>query len=185
MFVLIPLGEIIPVWGVLSRKAKPVSACEPVAPHSAGQTSSYASVVTEGNGIAAKSAGRESRRRQRREANRRYQQSERGKQCQRDRQRRYRKRQVQARVTDQGGGTINSPAPRRSPTLCRCSICGRFSRWTDPFPPIPRQRRGWHDRWAGRRKSKKIRFPMIANSWSVGFKRKPFCKAIRDGEPTS
>ena len=60
-------------------------------------------------------------RRQRREANRRYQQSERGKQSQRDRQRRYRERQVQACVTDQGGGTINSPAPRRSPTLCRCS----------------------------------------------------------------
>ena len=58
MFVLIPLGDIIPVWGALSKKAKSVSACESVATHSAGQTSLYASVVTEGNGIAAKSAGR-------------------------------------------------------------------------------------------------------------------------------
>ena len=102
--------------------------------------------------------------RQRREANRRYQQSERG-QSQRDRQSgaagpglRY----------DQGGGTINSPAPRRSPTLCRCSICGRFSRWTDPFPPIPRQRRGWRDRWP----VGESRFPMILTrrrtSWILG-----------------
>ena len=54
MFVLIPLGDIIPVWGALSKKAKSVSACDglPTVP------GKLPSVVTEGNGIAAKSAGR-------------------------------------------------------------------------------------------------------------------------------
>ena len=139
------LGDIIPVWGALSKKAKSVSACESVATHSAGQI--FVCVSCDQGQHCSQECRAVVRCRQRREANRRYQQSERGKQSQRDRQRRYRERQVQACVTDQGGGTINSPAPRRSPTLCRCSICGRFSRWTDPFPPIPRQRRGWRDRW--------------------------------------
>jgi len=60
-----------------------------------------------------------------REASRRYQGSERGRQCHRHRQHRYRHRQT--RVTHQGGRMIAlSPPPRRS-VVSRCTICGRVS----------------------------------------------------------
>ncbi len=96
---------------------------------------------------------------QRRRANCRHQRSPEGRLDHRDRQREYRRRQ-RARVTDQGSLSIASPAlsgceiaestaipdpahtqrwsePRGS-RFPRCIICGRSSRWVDPFPRIPR-----------------------------------------------
>lgn len=80
------------------------------------------------------------RRGQRRAADRRYQQSERGRQFHRRRQCRYRERQAPAPVTDQGCQKINSPPPLRRPVIRHCTICGRFSPWINPFPPVPRRR---------------------------------------------
>ncbi len=82
------------------------------------------------------------RRKLRREANRRYQQSEQGRQFHRHRQRRYRERQAQARtcVTDQGLRTVPAPVRPRISGVCRCKICGRYSHWINPFPVIPRRR---------------------------------------------
>ena len=85
---------------------------------------------------------------QRRRANCRHQRSPEGRLDHRDRQREYRRRKP-LRVTDQGSVSITFPAtcssgiritPRRAPFL-RCIICGRSSRWVDPFPRIPRTRR--------------------------------------------
>jgi hypothetical protein len=95
-----------------------------------------------------------SRRQQRREANRRHQQSPEGRLDHRDRQREYRRRRS-ARVTDQGSqpqtasGRMTAPAPppraafeRRAPEegfepdlslpLC-CWRCGRRGEWIHPF----------------------------------------------------
>jgi hypothetical protein len=98
---------------------------------------------------------------QRRCANGRHQQSLEGRLDHRDRQRDYRRRrQAQARVTDQGSLSIASPAsfecgpaeasesqeassPAQSsgPDLwLRCRICGRLGRFIDPFPRRPRRR---------------------------------------------
>jgi len=98
---------------------------------------------------------------QRRQANRRHQQSPEGRADHRDRQRDYRRRQ-RARVTDK-----SSPPPAASANLSEragiatcevapapnfrrfsspppqegwvvCQICGRRGRWVDPFPPLRR-----------------------------------------------
>jgi len=83
------------------------------------------------------------RRVQRREANRRYQESERGRTRHRERQRAYRRR----RVTDQGSSATSSamtmdaptlfPAPAREAGggagLLVCQCCGRVGRRIDPF----------------------------------------------------
>jgi hypothetical protein len=107
----------------------------------------------------------QSRRTQRRQANKRHQQSPEGQLDHRDGQRRYRLRcdQKQARVTDQGSLSITSPAlfscgpaeattPIKIPStaafglvqqplvLLRCRICGRLGRFINPFPRIPRKR---------------------------------------------
>jgi len=83
------------------------------------------------------------RRQQRREANRRYQQSEPGRASHRRCQQRYRLR-AQAAVTDQGAATITLPTAVQLAKLCRCTVCGQHGRWIDPFPTIPRRwRRGW------------------------------------------
>ena len=92
---------------------------------------------------------------QRRSANCRHQRSLEGRLDHRDRQRAYRRRQAQARVTGQGSLSIISPAPcgcgTPGPTriaqswpaqqpvrlLC-CIICGRKGCFVDPFPRIPR-----------------------------------------------
>lgn len=97
---------------------------------------------------------------QRRRANCRHQRSPEGRLDHRDRQREYRRRQAQARVTDQGSLSITSPVnmrewdtpttrsallrgtavfTRRGPEnrrrrLLHCIICGRSSRFVDPFP---------------------------------------------------
>ena len=102
---------------------------------------------------------------QRRQANKRHQQSPEGQLDHCDRQREYRRRchQKQARVTDQGSLSITSPAlfscgPEKPPVAAekpgprqglpeqpqafslRCRICGRPGRFIDPFPRIPRRR---------------------------------------------
>lgn len=101
-------------------------------------------------------------RRQRREANRRHQQSPEGRADHRDRQREYRKRH-RAGVTDKsslrGSPCVNltvpparepieaTPAPDLgpSPNASRlagpagwvvCQICGRRGRWVNPFPEV-------------------------------------------------
>lgn len=101
------------------------------------------------------------RLRQRRRANCRYQQSVEGRLDHSDRQRRYRARCKQKSVTDQGSISIPSPviialeekqapvtparsnqAPAESASAAgRCIVCGRSSRFVDPFPHIPRS--GW------------------------------------------
>jgi hypothetical protein len=80
----------------------------------------------------------EVRRRQRHDANRRYQQSEPGRESHRRCQQRYRGRASQP-VTDQGIVPITSPAPPQRATVCQCAICGRHSLWIDPFPSVPRR----------------------------------------------
>jgi hypothetical protein len=104
---------------------------------------------------------------QRRCANRRHQQSPEGRLDHRDRQRKYRRRRAQARVTDQGSLLIISPSssgcgpidaipvdvpsksgdtlpprwPEKRPGVWPCCrICGRSGRFVDPFPRIPRRR---------------------------------------------
>jgi len=108
----------------------------------------------------------QARLRQRRLANRRHQQSPEGRLDHRDRQRQYRQRRCQARVTDQGSlliacsasflhGTTEATSPdtarpaaaifprwpeNRPGVQLRCRVCGRVGRFIDPFPPIPRRR---------------------------------------------
>jgi len=101
------------------------------------------------------------RLRQRRCANRRHQQSPEGRLDPRDRQRRYRRRQIQTRVTDQGSLSIpyspscrsgglyaevpeqNAAAllsrgtPRHAGVFICCHLCGRPGRCVEPFPPTP------------------------------------------------
>lgn len=99
------------------------------------------------------------RRQQRRLANRRHQQTPEGRADHRDRQRDYRRRRSQARVTDQSslvlssGGRIplrgpfpmsdlhrqGSRAAQRHNGLLRCVICGRLGRFVEPFPGIFRR----------------------------------------------
>ena len=91
------------------------------------------------------------RRRQRKAANSRYQQAEHGRDAHRRCQRRYRERLTPVPVTDQAIPAITMPAPPQRPKLCQCTVCGRQSRWIDPFPPIPRS-------WGRGRRSKKYVF---------------------------
>lgn len=113
------------------------------------------------------SCRRQARLGQRRCANRRHQQSLEGRLDHRDRQREYRQRRAQARVTDQGslliagstlsgGGpikTILSELPERSGAVTlprwpqtqpggwlRCRICGRKGHFIDPLLGISRRR---------------------------------------------
>jgi hypothetical protein len=80
------------------------------------------------------------RRRQRCAADRRYQQSERGRLRHQQRQRRYRERQIPTRVTDQGCRIVTFSQPRRWAALDHCAICGRLSPWINPFPTIPQRK---------------------------------------------
>ena len=95
------------------------------------------------------------RRRQRSEANRRYQSSQKGRDAHRGCQRRHRDRR--ASVTDQGSLSSASPAVTASVlqkpiSRCICIVCGKESRWTNPYPQPPR------DFWGSARRSKKYVF---------------------------
>jgi hypothetical protein len=103
---------------------------------------------------------RYARLRQQRCATRRHQQSPEGRLDHRDRQRRYRRRQIKASVTDQGSLSVAysascgsgcfepEAAGKITPALLpRCPVrqagvrvcchrCGRPGRWIDPFPPV-------------------------------------------------
>jgi len=108
------------------------------------------------------------RRRQRRSANRRHQTSTEGRLDHRDRQRQYRRRRMQARVTDQGSPSAISPATSNggeeialaatttvavnaaAPVIgirtasgfwLHCCYCGRAGRFVNPFPRIPKRKR--------------------------------------------
>ena len=100
------------------------------------------------------------RRLQRREANRRHQQSPEGRLDHRDRQRAYRRRRLRARVTDQSSlpaspGVNLTVRPMREPLEAAstpvlrplpgaeifsgwvmCQICGCRGRWIDPFSEV-------------------------------------------------
>ena len=73
-------------------------------------------------------------------AGRRYQASDAGREAHRQRQSRYRHRSSEPRVTHQGTLPITCPASNVAERLSRCSVCGRTSRWHDPFYPLPQQR---------------------------------------------
>lgn len=78
------------------------------------------------------------RQRQRRTANRRYQQTEQGRKVHRHRQQAYRERRTGVRVTDQACQTI-TPSPSTSAVRRpACAICGCHSLWIDSFglPPV-------------------------------------------------
>jgi len=79
------------------------------------------------------------RRRQRRAADKRYQSGQRGRQTHRCRQQRYRERHATAPVTDQGCKPPMPANPAPSVPVLQCRICGRSSRWINPFPAIPRR----------------------------------------------
>ena len=78
-------------------------------------------------------------RRQRHDANCRYQQSDVGWDSHRRCQQRYRERASKPPVADQGLVPITSPAPPRRTTVCQCASWGRHSLWIDPFPCVPRR----------------------------------------------
>ena len=96
-------------------------------------------------------ACREAQRRvQRRAANRRYQESERGRAAHQQCQQRYRERQ-RVPVTDQAGVLIVSPpAPVVKPPISTCVLCKRRGLWFDISPRIPGE-------WRRRRRSKQRR----------------------------
>ena len=97
---------------------------------------------------------RAARQRQRRQANRRYQQTDAGRRTHRIRQRNYRLRRSEARVTDHGSRMIVRPSSPNITGLGFCAICGGQSRWIDPFGPIPPRRRPKWQRRAARPCSK-------------------------------
>ena len=79
------------------------------------------------------------RRRQRAAANSRYQQSEGGRECHRRSQQRYRDQKSETvMVTDQGSESIISPVPSVRAPVCTCRICGKVSRWINPYPAVQR-----------------------------------------------
>ena len=79
----------------------------------------------------------ETRRRQTRAANSRYQRSEAGKLAHRSRQKAYRERLSGSRVTYQGTTSVITPAPGRSIIPPTCSRCGHQTVWINPFAPLP------------------------------------------------
>ena len=92
------------------------------------------------------------RRRQRKAANGRYQQTESGKGAHRRCQGRYREKATPRPVTDQTTASVTTSTPGEPPSARQCSVCRRQSRWIDPFPMLP----PW---WRGRQRvQKKLRF---------------------------
>jgi hypothetical protein len=72
-------------------------------------------------------------------AGKRYQASDTGKIAHCRRQRRYRQRLTEFRVTHQGTHSITRAATSRAQSLHQCAVCGRISRWHNPFDLLPRQ----------------------------------------------
>jgi hypothetical protein len=107
------------------------------------------------------------RQRQLRAARRRHQQTEAGRHAHRMRQRVYRLRRSKACVTDHGSHPIMSPQCPSPTNLGNCALCGRYSRWIDPFPAIPPRwvHRGGDEWSAGVQKTS---FQMIANTLRYG-----------------
>jgi hypothetical protein len=83
---------------------------------------------------------RVARQQQLRMANRRYQRTEAGRRAHRMRQHGYRLRSASACVTDHGSHLIVVPRCANRNSLETCTVCGRYSRWIDPFSPIPLRR---------------------------------------------
>ena len=90
----------------------------------------------------------ESRRQQRRAANRRYQHTELGRRAHRLRQRTYRQGHAKSRVTDHGSRSITPTGIAIPFGPPKCVVCRQRSHWIDPFDRF-RSRRG--DPWARRR----------------------------------
>lgn len=107
---------------------------------------------------------RGARRQQLRAANRRHQRTDAGRRLHRMRQREYRLRLAKARVTDHGSPVIVLPGGTQRNRLGSCAVCGRYSRWIDPFPAIPLPRSARRRQRTGRQTFKNIRFQMIANT---------------------
>jgi hypothetical protein len=85
---------------------------------------------------------------QRREANSRYQRTERGRVAHLRRQRIYRQKRFTPSVTDQGSLYVAQTSSRVHPIPSRCAICQKESHWLDPFDQISprlwkRVTRGW------------------------------------------
>ena len=81
------------------------------------------------------------RRRQLAAAGRRYQATGAGKQAHCCRQRAYRQRRSQERVTHQGPVSITTPRPSSGGCFTQCAVCGQPSRWINPFHWLPVRRR--------------------------------------------
>ena len=94
---------------------------------------------------------------------RRDQASDAGREAHRQRQSRYRHRSSEPRVTHQGTLPITCPASNGAERLSRCSVCGRTSRWHDPFYPLPQRRFKSRMRGLGQM-LKFLRFLMTVNS---------------------
>ena len=77
------------------------------------------------------------RRRQSRAATSRYQRSEAGRLAHRSRQKAYRERLSECRVTYQGTTSVITPPPGRSIIPPTCSLCGHQTIWVNPFAPLP------------------------------------------------
>ena len=81
------------------------------------------------------------RQQQMRASSRRYQASAVGKENHCQRQRSYRQRRCQPRVTHQGPVSITTPRQTQPINRSQCLVCGCENRWTNPFDGLPRRRR--------------------------------------------
>lgn len=73
-------------------------------------------------------------------AGRRYQATDAGQQAHCQRQRSYRERSSPASVTHQGPSSVTCPTAPATKDLNQCFICGRVSRWHNPFDSVTLRR---------------------------------------------
>lgn len=91
------------------------------------------------------------RRRKTRAANARYQRSDAGRRAHRLRQKAYRRRSAERRVTYQGPTSVTSPPSIRLLAPPSCVVCRRQTVWVNPYPPLPyRLRRPSKAHWKKR-----------------------------------
>jgi len=100
-----------------------------------------------------------SRRQQHRAASGRYQRTEGGREAHRVRQRSYRQRHRDLRVTHQGPEPVITPIAIKLSEPPKCACCGCHRHWIDPYsplglPPRPRSRT---------RRSAKVRIPTFSD----------------------